>query len=296
MLIGTVLAVANVVIGLKAGSTSVVAAGAEFAGDVLASGVVFLGMLFALRPPDWDHPYGHGRAETLAGLLVGLILAAGGIGICFRSLQQAGEIHEVPGVYAIWPLVGAVVVKSALSTVKFRCGRQIRSAALVADGWNDAVDVVSGLAALASLGLTLADPRRFLAADHYGGFVVGLAVILTGLRIVRDASLQLMDTMPGEEWMERIRRLALGDPEVAGVEKCYARKTGLQYHVDLHLEVDPNATVWESHQIASRVRRRIREELDWVADVLVHVEPSRRTEGSSAAKSVLPGHDGHRFA
>jgi divalent metal cation (Fe/Co/Zn/Cd) transporter len=103
---------------------------------------------------------------------------------------------------------------------------------------------------------------------------VGLVVVFTGIRILRDASLDLADTMPDNEPLEEIRRVARSVAGVIGVEKCYARKTGLQYHVDLHIEVDPALTVWESHQIASAVRIELRRQLDWVADVLVHIEPA----------------------
>jgi cation diffusion facilitator family transporter len=153
-------------------------------------------------------------------------------------------------------------------------GRRIQSAALVADGWNDMVDILSALTALTALGLTLHDPASFLMADHFGGFAVGLIVCFTAIRVVRDTSLQLMDTMPDERLMEHIRHVTVKVPGVHGVEKCYARKTGFQYHVDLHLEVDPDMTVRESHEIAHEVRLQILEKLDWVADVLVHVEPS----------------------
>jgi divalent metal cation (Fe/Co/Zn/Cd) transporter len=99
-------------------------------------------------------------------------------------------------------------------------------------------------------------------------------VILTGLRVTRDTALQLMDTMPSERMMRTIRNVAQQVAGVEGVEKCFARKTGLQYHVDLHLEVDPDITVRSSHDIAEQVRNRIRRDVAWVADVLVHVEPS----------------------
>jgi cation diffusion facilitator family transporter len=157
--------------------------------------------------------------------------------------------------------------------VTVRFGKKSGSTALAADGWNDAVDIVSGLAALTAVGLTLYDPQRFLAADRYGGFVVGLIVIFTGMRVTRDTGLQLMDTMPNERMMRTIREVAQQVSGVEGVEKCFARKTGLQYHVDLHLEVDPEITVRSSHDIAEQVRNRIRRDVDWVADVLVHVEP-----------------------
>ncbi|HLN03754.1 MAG TPA: cation diffusion facilitator family transporter [Bryobacteraceae bacterium] len=270
------LALVKVVTGFVAGSTSVVASGLESAGDVLASGLVFLGLTLAAKPADSDHPYGHGRAETLTGLLVGLMLVGAGFAISFHSLMLVGEPHLPPAAYAIWPLIASIAIKSVLSATKYRVGKAIGSAALAADAWNDAVDIVSGLAALAAVGLTLYDPQRFLAADVYGGFAVGLIVIFTGLRVARDTGLQLMDTMPDRRMMQTIRDVAQKVSGVEGVEKCFARKTGLQYHVDLHLEVDPDITVRSSHDIAERVRQQIRHDVDWVADVLVHVEPSPR--------------------
>jgi cation diffusion facilitator family transporter len=179
-----------------------------------------------------------------------------------------------PASFAIWPLAAAIVAKAILATTKFRYGRRIGSAALVADGWNDAVDILSGGAALTALGLTLYDPVRFLAADHFGGFAVGLIVISIGLRVARDTSLDLMDTMPPAPFLDRVRAAAARVDGARGVEKCWARKTGLRYHVDLHLEVDPAISVAESHGIAEQVRHQIRRDVADVADVLVHVEPS----------------------
>ena len=137
------------------------------------------------------------------------------------------------------------------------------------------MDIVSALAALGAVGLTLADPVRFLNADRYGGIAVGLIVVFTGVRVARDTAAQLIDTMPDPRRMDEIRAAAATVGGVRGVEKCFARKTGLRYHVDLHLEVDPEMTVRRSHEIAHQVQLRIKEKLDWVADVLVHVEPGR---------------------
>jgi cation diffusion facilitator family transporter len=268
------LAVVKIAVGLVGGSTSVVADGFESAADVFASSFVLLGLTLAAKPADENHPYGHGRVETLTGLLIGLSLSAAGALISYRSLEQVGEPHRPPASYVLWPLIASTFIKTGLSSIKFHYGRKLQSAALVADAWNDAVDILSALAALVAVGLTLYDPARFLAADHYGGFAVGLLVIFTGVRVARDTALQLMDTMPGPVVMNRIRQVALEAPGVRGVEKCYARKTGLQYHVDLHLEVDPEITVRQSHDIATDVRIRIKQTLHWVADVLVHVEPA----------------------
>lgn len=272
--VSAALALANIAVGHVANSTSVLAAGLEFAGDVVASLLVLFGMMVAARPADSDHPYGHGRAEILTALAVGTILLLAGIGISFRSLQKIDEVHPAPPLWAVWPLVGAIVARAGMAALKFRVGKRIQSSALAADAWNDLVDIISAFAALTALGLSLADPDRFRAADHYGGFAVGLFVIITGLRVLRESSLELMDTMPAGEQIAQIRAHAAGVPGVVAIEKCFARKTGLQYHVDLHVEVDPHITVQASHEIASDVRADLRAKLPWVADVLVHIEPA----------------------
>jgi cation diffusion facilitator family transporter len=273
MLISAALAAAKIVVGLQANSTAVVSDGLESVGDVLTSGLVLFGLFIAAKPPDSEHPYGHGRLETLSALVVGMILIASGSLISFRSIQRAWESQHAPAAYAVWPLIVSIGVKSAMSLTKWRLGRKIRSDALTADAWHDTVDILSGTVALIAVGITLADPARFGAADHLGGSAVGLIVIFVGARVVRDTTLQLMDTMPNPEDMQRIREVGLSVPGALGIEKCYARKTGLQWHVDLHLDVDPAMSVFSSHEIASEVRARIREKVDWVADVLVHVEP-----------------------
>ena len=273
MLISAALATAKIVVGLRANSTAVVSDGLESVGDVLTSGLVLFGLFIAAKPPDSEHPYGHGRLETLSALVVGMILIASGSLIAFRSMQRAWESQHAPAAYAMWPLIASIGVKSAMSLTKWRLGRKIRSDALTADAWHDTVDILSGTVALIAVGITLADPARFAAADHLGGSAVGLIVIFVGARVVRDTTLQLMDTMPNPKDMQRIREVGLSVPGALGIEKCYARKTGLQWHVDLHLDVDPAMSVFSSHEIASEVRARIREKVDWVADVLVHVEP-----------------------
>ncbi|MEQ1572807.1 MAG: cation diffusion facilitator family transporter [Vicinamibacterales bacterium] len=272
-----VLACSNILIGFLAHSTSVVATGFEFAGDVLASGVVLIGIRVAARPADDDHPYGHGRFETLSAFVVGVILAAAGVMISYQSLQAIGARHAPPGVSAAIALLGAIVLRSIMSTIKFRVGRRLRSSALMADAWNDAVDILSALAALTAVGLATYDPTRFLAADHYGGFVVGIVVVITGIRVVRDASFELVDTMPPPVLTDEILQVAGSVAGVQGIDKVFARKTGLRYHIDLHIEVDPALTVAASHAIGGHVRATLKGELPWVADVLVHVEPASRT-------------------
>ncbi|HLK66069.1 MAG TPA: cation diffusion facilitator family transporter [Bryobacteraceae bacterium] len=275
MLVSGLLAVVKILVGMAGHSTAVIADGMESASDVFASGLVLLGLTIAAKPADKEHPYGHGRVEILTGLLIGLALTAGGTLISYGSIERLHHPQAPLAAYVIWPLGLSLAAKGILSFFKFRSARRLKSDSLRADAWNDAMDSLSAMIALTAVILALHDPARFRDADSYGGFFVGLMVVLVGVRVSYDTALQLMDTMPDEQHMRQIREAATAVPGALGVEKCFARKTGLQYHVDLHLEVDPNLTVRQSHEIAHEVREQVMHRLDWVADVLVHVEPAR---------------------
>jgi cation diffusion facilitator family transporter len=272
IVISATLAAVKIVVGLAAGSVALISDGFESAADFFTSGLVLLGLWVASKPPDQDHPYGHGRFETLTGMVIGAILVASGTAISLRALEQRDVQHH-PALYAIWPLIGSIALKSGLGAAKLRFSKRSGSAALKADASNDMVDVLSGAVALVAVLLSITWPLQLASADHYGGFAIGLIVIFIGVRVVRETVLQLMDTMPDDAQMAQIRAAAMRVPGARGIEKCFARKTGLRYHVDLHLEVDPDLTVRESHEIASQVKNTIKSEVGWVQDVLVHVEP-----------------------
>jgi cation diffusion facilitator family transporter len=272
MVVSALLAAMKIVAGWKGHSASVLADGFESAADVFASGLVLVGLIVAARPADENHPYGHGRSETLAGLLLGFFLFCAGVMIALHGLFSANDAL-IPQSWAVIPLIISIVAKGGLVLIKYSHGSSIGSSSLRADAANDGIDMLSGTVALAALSLTLWKPAEFARADHYGAFAVGLIVIGTAVRIIHEASLFLMDTMPDNALMRKIRDAAMAVPDVRGVEKCFARKTGFKYHVDLHLEVDPDITVRASHEIGGRVRDRIREDLPWVEDVLIHVEP-----------------------
>src|SRR5260370_3588543 len=173
MLVSGVLTVIKIAAGLAGHSTAVVADGFECAADVLASGFVLFGLTIAARPADADHPYGHGRFETLTGLLIGLVLMGGGALIAYGSIRGIGQERDPVATFVVWPLLLSLVAKTVLATVKFRYGRRLASASLTADAWNDAMDTISAIAALTAVALTLSDPVRFAEADRYGGRGVG---------------------------------------------------------------------------------------------------------------------------
>jgi cation diffusion facilitator family transporter len=268
--IGAAIAVSKILVGAYAGSAA----------------IVYTGLLIASKPPDAEHPYGHGRYETLSSLAVGAILLLAGAGILWHGLTQQASSSSLPH-YVLYPLVASVFLKVALSALKFRIGRRIASLSLQSDAWHDLTDLMSTSIALIAVLLTMMDPLRFGASDRIGAILIGMIIILLSIRLVGRTVDQLVDTMPEPAKLAEIRRSALGVPGTLGIEKCFARRTGLRYHVDLHLEVDPEMTVSKSHRIATDVRFAIKRDLPWVADVLVHVEPSPARASDAAPDSVL---------
>jgi cation diffusion facilitator family transporter len=274
--ISAFLAALKIFIGLIAGSSAVLADGIESTGDVITSGFVWLGLTWAAKPPDSNHPYGHGRAETLSGLIVGLFLIFGGLAISIEAFVSARSADRIPATYALWPLVVSIAVKIWMVRLKWVTGRRIGSAALIAGAMNDAVDMLSGIVAICALSLAIFDPEHFLRADHYGACVIGVIMLITGVRVVRRTGAELMDTMPEDDFVQRIREVAQEVPGIEGVEKVFARKTGLRHLVDIHLEVDPEMSVRTSHELGHRVEDLLLSRIASIADVLVHIEPAGR--------------------
>jgi len=272
IIVAAILGAVKIYIGLAAGSVALISDGFESTVDFFTSIFVLIGLWIAAKPPDKEHPSGHGRFETLVGLAIGVTLVVTGTAISLRAVEER-HIHHRPEFYAVWPLIASIIIKSFLGISKFRRGRRTGSSSLSADAWNDAMDVLSGSVALVAVLLSIRWPIEMASADHYGGFVIGLIVIFMGFRVIRETALHLMDTMPDERQMSQIRDAGMRVEGVRGIEKCFARKTGLRYHVDLHLEVDPDLTVRASHDIARSVKNRIKADLNWVEDVLIHVEP-----------------------
>ena len=271
----SLLAALNLVIGSRGGSLTVVASGIEFGADVAASLAVLFGFWYASRPADSNHPYGHGRAETLIGFLIGLALFLIGGSIAAHAVRDIDAVHAPPAVYTLWPLALALAVKAVMMVSKMRvepshgqpgvAGRRLE---------RQRRRVVGGGRHHRARPHALRSRCGFARPITSAALLVGVFVIIAGLGVVRSTSLDLIDTMPPESLLNEVRQAACTVDGVRGVEKLFARRTGLQYHVDLHLEVDGWISVDAGHAIATAVRERIRIDVAAVSDVLVHVEPA----------------------
>ena len=273
MAVNVVLAVVKFAAGVVGHSHALVADAVESFADVFSSIIVWRGLVVAATPADEDHPYGHGKAEPIAGAIVSamLLLAAGWIAV--KAFAEIATPHPVPAPFTLEVLIGVIIMKETLFRFVRHEGRMLDNFAVRTDAWHHRSDAITSFAAGVGISVSLLGGQGYEAADDWAAIAAACVIAWNGWRLLRPALNELMDTAPDREVRDKIRRLAETIPGVARVEKCFVRKMGYQLYVDMHVEVDPQMTVVRSHGIAHDVKDRIRDAMPVVSDVLVHIEP-----------------------
>jgi cation diffusion facilitator family transporter len=243
-------------------------------GDALTSGAVFAALLWAQLPADAEHPYGHTRAEAVAGSNVALVLVLLGLGVLWGALVTLGELSPRPEWFTLVIACAGIIFKEGLYRYEIRVAHITGSASVEASAWDHRLDAVGSLAVLIGLALAHWGGPAWHAADHVAAFVVGLVIVWTGGRLFWRSLHELLDRQADPQTLEAVRREALATPGVLGVEKLLVRKSGLEFLVDIHVEVDPELSVRQSHDIGHAVKDRMMQRIVTVKDVLVHIEPS----------------------
>lgn len=268
------LALVKLVTGLVGNSYALIADAVESFADVASSAIVWGGLAISVRPPDADHPYGHGKAEPLAALAVGMMLVGAAVGIAVQAVGGLLSPQQVPAGYTLAVLVVVVVVKETMFRISSRVGRRIASMAVLADAWHHRSDAITSLIAAGGISISLFAGPGYEAADELAALGATAIIAFNGFRFVRQAMSELMDQRPEPGLIERVRSTAAGVGGVEGVEKLLARKMGTSYLVDMHVEVDGALPVRDAHAVGHGVKDQIRRHHPEVADVLVHIEPA----------------------
>jgi cation diffusion facilitator family transporter len=278
-LIGLVVNVAFAIIKIGGGifghAYALTADGIESALDVAGSIVIWSGLRFAARPPDETHPYGHGKAEPLTAILVAGIVLIAAIGLAAESAYTMSSPHAEPASFTLLVLLIVVVVKETLFRYVIRFGRSAGSIAIEADAWRHRADVLSSIAAFIGISIALIGGENWRSADNWAAIFVCLVIASIGVRLLRPALYDILDTAPRGEIVDRIRAAAASVKQVVRIDKNLVRKMGLSFYVDLHVEVDGDISVREGHDIAHEVKRAIQKSDPRIADVLVHIEPAK---------------------
>jgi cation diffusion facilitator family transporter len=278
-LIGLVVNIAFAIIKLAGGvfgnAYALIADGMESVLDVAGSIIIWGGLRFAARPPDETHPYGHGKAEPLTAIFVACTVFLAAIALAVESARTLFLPHSAPASFTLLILLMVVIVKETLFRYVVRFGRSIGSIAVEADAWRHRADVLTSIAAFVGISIALIGGEKWRGADNWAAMFVCLVIASVGVRLLKPALYDILDTAPRGPIVDRVRESAASVPGVVRIDKSFIRKMGLSFYVDLHVEVDGNISVREGHHIAHEVKRAIRESDPRIADVLVHIEPAK---------------------
>jgi cation diffusion facilitator family transporter len=268
------LAGVKIAAGVLGNSYALVADGIESTADILSTLVVWGGIRISRRPPDRTHPYGHGKAESMAAVFVASILLAAAVFIAVRSVQEIVTPHHAPAAFTLLVLVAVVLVKEGMFRFLSRTGARVHSSSLAADAWHHRSDALTSAAAFVGISVALLGGEGWESADDWAALAACTVIAWNGFRLLRPAVDEVMDATVPAETISEIRRLAAGVPGVVTVEKCRVRKSGLGYLMDIHVEVDPEIPVREGHAIGHRVADHLKGSRLPIDDVVVHVEPA----------------------
>jgi len=275
MLVNLIFAAAKILGGLFGHAYVLIADGIESGLDIAGSFVIWGGLKFAARPPDETHPYGHGKAEPIAAVIVAIGVLAAALGLAIQSVREILTPHHGPAPFTLGILIVVIVVKEILFRYVNRIGRHVESTAVQTDAWHHRSDAFTSAAAFIGISVALIGGSRWQSADDWAALFACAVIAANGIRLLRPAFYEIMDTAPRGQIVRSIRRAAGSVPGVIDVEKCRARKMGLDFYVDLHVGVDGSISVSEGHEIAHQVKRAIQQSDSRIADVLVHIEPAR---------------------
>jgi cation diffusion facilitator family transporter len=272
------LAATKLVAGIVGHTYALVADAIESSADVLGSLLVWAGLTVAEKPADEDHPFGHGKAEALAGAAVALMLIGAAVSIALTSWREIRTPHQLPAPWTLGVLVVVVLIKAIMSRRVNRVATDIGSTAVKADAWHHMSDAVTSAAAFVGISIALWGSRYrggtgWEAADDWAALAASIVIGINGLLLVRQATHDLMDRMPRESIIVPLRRAAESVPGVLGLEKLFVRKVGLGYRVTVHVQADPALNLEEAHRLGGRVKQAMRSALPQVRSVLVHMEP-----------------------
>ena len=272
--VNLILALVKGLAGLFGNSFALIADAIESLADVFTSIIVWLGLKAASKAPDEDHPYGHGRAEPLAGIVVAVSLIAAAILIAIESIHLIMTPHKTPKAYTLIILIVVIVVKELMFRYVEKTANDIGSTAVKGDAWHHRSDAITSFTAAIGITIALIGGEGYESADDWAALIAAVLIVYNAVHIFQPAFHEVMDKAVSDDLLEEIRTLAAQVEGVMEVEKCFVRKSGFEYFVDIHIVVDGNLSVREGHKIGHDVKDFIMQHKPLIYNVLTHVEPN----------------------
>ena len=273
-LIGNVVLVfVKLITGILGSSFALVADAIESLGDVFSSFIIFLGLKVSDKPSDDDHPFGHGKVEPITSFIVVLFLIASAGFIAYQAIDNIQSPQKMPSPYTLFVLAGIVIYKELFYQFVIKKSKQTKSTSLKADAWHHRSDAITSLAAFIGIGMALLLGEGYEYLDDYAALVASVIIIVNAYFVFRPALGELLDEQNHDELIDQVRFLSEQVPGVIDTEKCYIRKFGMRYVVDIHVRVAADLTVAEGHTIGHDVQDTLRENFPQIEHVFTHVEP-----------------------
>lgn len=273
ILINVCLAIIKLVAGLIGHAYALVADAVESVADIFSSTIVWGGLRVAARDPDDVYPFGYGKAEPLATVVVSLILLGAAAGIAIEAITEIRTPHHMPAAWTLVVLVGVIIVKWTLSRRISAVGNDIGSNAVKADAWHHMSDAITSAAAFIGISIALWGGAGWESADDWAALFASAIIASNGILMMRPALYDLMDRMPGPEIVEPVQRAAAGVARVLATEKLAVRRSGMGFQVTIHVQTDPSMSLRDAHVLSGMVKSAIRTSVPRVQSVLVHMEP-----------------------
>lgn len=261
--------------GIFGHSYALIADAIESTTDVFSSALVLFGIKYSNKPADKNHPYGHGRAEPLITfIVVGFLIASASI-ITYQSIKNIGTSHSLPESWTLLFLLLIIVWKEISYRLVLRKSKEIGSSSLKADAWHHRSDAITSVAAFIGISIALIMGPGYESADDWAALFAAGFILYNSYLIFRPALGEIMDEHLHDELETEIRQVSLNVDGIIDTEKCFIRKAGMQYYVDLHVTIDANLTVKEGHELSHKLKNTLKEKINSINDVLIHIEPNQ---------------------
>lgn len=259
--------------GFFGNSYALIADGIESTTDIFASLLVLFGLKYAKRPKDENHPYGHGKIEPLITFAVVVILVVSAVGIAYTSILKIQTTHDLPEFWTIYVLIAIILWKEISYRIVMRTGKAMNSTSLKADAWHHRSDAITSIMALIGIVIARIGGKGYETADDWAALIAAFIILYNSYRIFRPALSEIMDEHVYDHLIEEIRNVAVQVEGIYDTEKCYVRKVGMRYHVDLHATVNAEISVREGHRISHALKDELKKRIENLDDVLIHIEP-----------------------
>jgi cation diffusion facilitator family transporter len=270
----TVLAILKWFAGFFGNSYALIADAIESTADIFASFLVLFGLNYAKRPADENHPYGHGRIEPLITFLVVGFLIFSAVYIAHESIINIQTPHQLPRPFTLYVLGGIIIWKEISYRIVVKQSKIINSSSLKADAWHHRSDAITSIAAFIGISIALFLGKGYEAADDWAALLAAGFILYNSYLIFRPALGEIMDEHVYDDVIDSIRTIALGVDGIIATEKCFIRKAGMQYHVDLHAIVDGTISVKKGHDLSHALKDALKEKIPQIGHVLIHIEPA----------------------